>query len=158
MTKTKRFFSSLMAVAMIFTTLLTTAVPSAAATKSNGIKTQTITVTTSNSIFSPSITLKQTKGTCTEKTYNIFKKKTVTKTSQQYGEWDISVKATDGSHSYTKTLTGSSIKLSLKANKTYKITITWDSTAAIFKELDKGSYTTYPTWSVKSTSRIKSYS
>lgn len=158
MTKTKRFFSTLMAAALLFTTILSTAIPSAAATRSNGTRTQTITVTTSNSFFSPSITLKQTKGTCTEKTYNPFTNKTKTKTTQQYGEWDISVKATDGSHSFTKTLRNGSIKLSLKSNKTYKITITWDSTAAIFKELDKGTYTTYPSWSVKSTSWVKSYS
>lgn len=50
-----------------------------------------------------------------------------------------------------KTLNGGSVKLKLKPNKTYTVTVTWDSGAASFVRLSKGEYTTYPTWEVGST-------
>ena len=160
MTKTKKIFSTVIAFVMIFCTIFSMTVPTSAATCSNGTKTCTITVTTKSNWFSPgseSITISQSKGTCVKETYNIFSGKTKKKTSSQYGEWDIKVEATDGSHTFTKTLKGSSIKLKLKANKTYKITITWDSTAELFKIMDKGNYTSYPTWKVKSTCKVSNY-
>lgn len=159
MTKTKRIFTGILALAMVFCTLLTMSIPASAATYSNGTSTRTITVVTKANYWMPgseSITLSQSKGTCVEKNYNVFSGKTTTKTSNQYGEWDIVAKATDGSHTIKKSLTGSSIKLNLKPNKTYKITVTWDSQAAIFKALDKGSYSIYPTWQVKSTYKVSS--
>ena len=159
MTKKTKFFTSIIALLMILCSLFTMYLPVSAATYSSGIQTRTITVTTKANYWVPgseSITLSQNKGTCAKTNYNIFTGKTTKKTSNQYGEWDIIVKATDGSHTFKKSLTGSSIKLNLKPNKTYKITITWDHQAAIFKEIDKGNYTSYPTWRVKSTWKVSS--
>ena len=160
MTKTKRIFTSVIAFALIFCTLFAMRTPASAATCSSGTQSRTITVTTKANYWFPgseSITISQIKGTCVKETYNIFSGKTTRKSSSQYGEWDITVRATDGSHTFSKSLTGSSIKLNLKPNKTYKITITWDSQAAIFKTLDKGNYTSYPTWRVKSTWKVSNY-
>ena len=161
MTKAKRMFKSVAAFALIVCTLFAISIPASAATCSYGTQTRTNTVSTKANWWIPgseSITIGQSKGICEKSNYNIFSGKTTKKISNQYGEWDITVKATDGSHSFSKTLTGSSIKLNLKPNKTYKITISWDSQAALFKSLDKGNYTSYPTWRVKSTYKVSSYS
>lgn len=160
MTKTKRIFTSVIALAMVFCSLFAMSIPASAATCSSGTTSRTITVTTKANYWVPgseSITLSQSKGTCVKENYNIFTGKTTRKTSNQYGEWDIVVQATDGSHTYKKSLTGSSIKLELKPNKTYKITVTWDTQAEFFKELDKGNYTSFPTWRVKSTWKVSNY-
>lgn len=157
----KRVFPVVLVFAMLFCTFFSLCTVSAsAATTSSGTQSRTITVKTKANYWLPgseSITIGQSKGTCVKKTYNFFTGKMTQKSSNQYGEWDITVKATDGSHSFKKTLTGSSIKLKLKPNKTYKITITWDSQAALFKTLDKGDYTKYPTWRVKSTWKVSNY-
>lgn len=160
MTKTKKIFTSVIALAMVLCTLFTMIFPASAATCSSGTQTRTITVETKGNWWVPgseSITIKQTKGTCVKENYNIFTGKTTRKSSSQYGQWNISVKATDGSHSYTKTLKDGSIKLSLKPNKTYKITISWDAQAAIFKTMEKGNYTSYPTWRVSGTYKVSNY-
>ncbi len=160
MTKTKRIFSSVIAIALVLCTLFTISFPASAATSSYGTQTRTITVSTKANYWYPgseSITIGQSKGTCVKENYNIFTGKTTRKTSNQYGEWDITVRATDGSHSFSKTLTDGSIKLNLKPNKTYKITISWDSQAATFKSISKGNYTSYPTWRVKSTWKVSNY-
>ncbi len=160
MTKTRRIVSIAMVCLILVSTIFATILPAAAATTSSGTSTRTITVNTKANWWKPgseSITISQAKGVCTKKSYNIFTGKWSAKSSNQYGEWDIRVEATDGSHSYTETLTGSSIKLKLKANKTYKITITWDSQAATLKEVSKGNYTTYPTWRVSKTNKVSSY-
>ena len=160
MTKTKRIFTAVIAFTLIFCTLFAMIIPTSAATCSSGTQSRTITVTTKANYWLPgseSITIGQSKGTCVKEAYNIFSGKTTRKSSRQYGEWDITVRATDGSHTFSKSLRGSSIKLNLKPNKTYKITITWDSQAAIFKTLDKGNYTSYPTWRVKSTWKVSNY-
>lgn len=160
MIKTKRISTAILALAIIFCTLFAMGIPASAATCSSGTQSRTITVTTKANYWIPgseSVTLSQSKGTCVKRNYNILTGKTKTKTSKQYGEWDIDVTAIDGSHSFKKSLTGSSIKLNLKPNKTYKITVRWDSQAAIFKTLDKGNYTAYPTWRVKSTWKVSNY-
>lgn len=160
MTNTKKIFSTVLAIAMIFCTIFALSLPASAATYSSGKQTRTITVVTKANYWLPgseSITLSQSKGVCTKETYNFFKRKTSVKTSKQYGEWDISVKSTDGKHSFKKSLTGGSVKLNLKPNKTYKITVTWDSQAELFKTLNKGNYTTLPTWRVKSTWKVSNY-
>ena len=54
----------------------------------------------------------------------------------------------------SKTLTGSSVKLNLRPNKTYRIPATRDRNAAVRKGLSKGTYTTVPTWRVKSTWKV----
>lgn len=160
MVKAKRIATSFAAVAMLICTLVSMCLPVSAATSSRGIETQTITVVTKANYLCPgseSITLSQTKGTCSETTYNIFTRKSKTKTSKVYGEWDIVAEASDGSHTIKKSLTGNSVKINLKPNKTYKITVTWDSTAASFTILDKGNFTSYPTWKVKSTWKVSNY-
>ena len=142
----KKVFSGFFALVMLFCTLFAISVPASAATYSSGTQTRTITVVTKSNYWifgSESITLSQSKGTCV--------------TSKQYGEWNIVVKATDGSHTFKKTLTDSSIKLNLKPNKTYRITVTWDRNAAVLKGLSKGSYTAFPTWRVKSTWKVSNY-
>lgn len=157
MTITKRICTGVLAFAMLFATVFAMGIPASAATCSNGISKQTISVTTKANYLVPgseSITIQQTKGVCSK--YNIFTKKT--KTSKQYGEWNIVAVATDGSHKTTATLKGSSVKIKLKPNKTYNITVTWDSDAEFFKEVDKGNYTTYPSWKVKSTWKVSSCS
>lgn len=160
MTRTKKLFTTLIAIVMIFCTMFAITVPTSAATCSSGTSTRTITVRTKANYWIPgseSITISQSKGVCTKKNYNFLTGKTSYKSTNQYGEWDITVRATDGSHTFYKSLTGGSIKLNLKPNKTYNITITWDSTAATLKCLSKGNYTTYPTWRVKSTYKVSSY-
>ena len=159
-TKMKKSVSILMVILTLMSVFAVFAVPASAAMTSSGTQARTITVTTKANWLVPgseSITLSQNKGTCVEENYNFFTGQTTRKTSKQYGEWDITVRATDGSHTYSKTLTGGSIKLNLKPNKTYKITVSWDSQAAIFKALDKGNYSSYPTWKVKSTWKVSSY-
>lgn len=131
-----------------------------AATCSSGKSTRTITVVTKANWLIPgseSITLSQTKGVRTEKNYNPFTGKTTTKTRKCYGDWKIVATATDGSHTVKKTLSDGSLKIALKANKTYKITVTWDSTADTIDSVDKGSFTTLPTWKVKSTYKVSNY-
>lgn len=157
---TKRIFTSVIAFSLIFSTLFAMSIPASAATSSSGTQTRTITVTTKAKWWIPgseSITIGQYKGTCVKENHNFFTSQTTRKSSSQYGEWDITVRATDGSHTYSRSLTGSSIKLNLKPNKVYKITITWDSRAEFFKTLDKGNYTSYPTWRVKSTWKVSNY-
>lgn len=160
MTKTKRIFTSAIAFALIICTLFALSIPVFAATSSSGTQSRTITVTTKANYLLPgseSITIGQSKGTCVKEIYNIFSGKTTRKSSNQYGKWDISVSATDGSHTFSKSLTGSSVELKLKPNKTYNITITWDSQAEFFKTFDKGNYTSYPSWKVKSTWKVSNY-
>ncbi len=160
MTRTKRMFTGIIAIMMVAITLFVTTVPAFAATSSSGKSTRTIIVQTKANWWIPggeSITLSQTKGVCTERNFSLSKRQYVTKTSKQYGEWDIVARATDGSHTTTATLKGGSVKVKLKPNKTYKITVTWDSTGNMFTELDHGTFTTLPTWRVKSTYKVSNY-
>lgn len=160
MTKTKKTFASVIAFVLICCTLFALCIPAAAATRSRGTQTCTITVYTKANYWLPgaeSITIGQSKGTCVKNSYNIFSGRTTQKSSSQYGCWDIQVRATDGSHSYRKTLSGSSVKLNLKPNKVYKITISWDSGATFFKTVNSGSFVSYPSWNVRSTWKVSSY-
>ena len=160
MTRANTMFKKIMAIALTVLSIMTIFSTSAfAATSSYKKQTRTITVVTKANWLKPgseSITLKQTKGIRTEKNYNIFTGKTTTKTHKCYGDWKVVVKATDGSHTMTKTLKDGSLKLNLKANKTYKITVSWDSTADTIDSVDKGSFTTLPTWKVSSTYKVSS--
>lgn len=148
----KKFIALVLAVVSICTIFATTAF---AATSSNGTQTRTITVSTKANWWYPgseSITLSQTKGVRSEK--NFFTGKI--KNRNCYGEWDIVAKATDGSHTVKATLKDGSEKIKLKSNKTYKITVTWDSTIDMIDSMDKGSFTKLPTWKVKSTHKVTS--
>lgn len=136
--------------------------PSSAATCSSGKNTRTITVSTYANYWIPgssSITLKQTKGTIAYSKTNIWGQHVETRTTKEYGCWDVSVRATDGSHSYTKQFNGSSVKLTLKPNKTYKITVSYDSTQEIFLMIKRPNsrWNTYPSWRVSSSWKVSSY-
>lgn len=147
-----RVSAILLVVLTIFTMFSTTAF---AATSSSGKRTQTITVSTKANWLKPgseSITLKQTKGTRQET--NPFTGKV--KSKNCYGEWDIVAKSTDGKHTVKTTLKDGSKKINLKPNKTYKITVTWDSQADIFDSLDHGNFSKLPTWRVSSTYKVSS--
>ena len=155
MTTTKRTVSLILALTMVLSMLIAMVIPTSAATRSNGTSTQTITVTTKSNWLYPgseSITLSQTKGTLTQK--NIY----TNKAFQSYGVWNISCRSTDGTHSFTEVLDGSSIKLNLKRDKTYKITVSWNEISTNFLSAGKGSFITYPSWRVKSTHKVSSYS
>ena len=156
MKKVRRISCLLMAMLMLASMMMVLIVPTSAATKSNGKRSVTITVSTKANWWIPgseSITLSQTKGVC-KVNRPIFG----TKTSRVYGDWDIVVRATDGTHTYKKNWDDGSITLSLKPNKTYKITVTWDETASYISTAGagKGSFTTLPTWKVKKTYKCSS--
>ena len=151
-----RLVSMLMAVLMVFSCAVAFVPTAEAATSSSGTRTQTITVETKSNWWkwgSESITLSQAKGTRKTKKFNLFKWRYEEKTTNSYGTWQISVKSTDGRDNYTTKLTGGSKKLSLKGDKTYTITVSWDSTSDLIYSLDKGSFTSYPTWRVKSANK-----
>lgn len=160
MTKIKKILSTAIACMMVISTIFSTPLTVSAATCSSGKSTRTIVVTTKANWWIPgseSITLSQTKGVRTENTYNIFTRRTKTKNTKAYGTWNVSIRATDGSHNFNKKLTGGSLKLNLKPNKTYQITVSWDGTADKIDALSKGSFSTYPTWKVKSTYKVSNY-
>ena len=157
MSRLKKIFSSLLAVILILQVFFI--VTASAATWSDGTNTQTVTVVTQSNWSIPgseSITFKQTKGIRTANNYNIFTGRNKTKETKCYGKWAISVHATDGSHDFSKNLTGSSLKINLKRDKTYIITVTWDYKSDTIDSLSKGSFSTYPTWEVKSTHKVSS--
>lgn len=158
MTATKRIFTASISCILILVTFFSLMIPASAATKSRGIATQTITVVTKANWLIPgseSITLSQTKGTYMKKKYNWRGVCTGADPKKAYGEWDIVVRATDGSDTQYKNWNDSSIKLNLKPNKTYKITVSWDTTANNIK-YSFNSFSTYPTWKVKSTYKVSS--
>lgn len=153
-----KMFRKIIAVLLVAITLTAIfAIPADAATTSSGLSKRTITVTTKANWLMPgseSITLKQTKGTFS---YTKSNGKTTTKTG--YATWKITVSATDGSHSYTKTWNDGSIKLSLKRNKTYTITITYDNQywePNMMLKYSHFKWTKYPTWKVSSTNKVSS--
>lgn len=148
----KRMFAFVLVVISVCTIFTTTAF---AATSSSGTKTRTITVSTKANWWKPgseSITLSQTKGVRSKT--NPFTGKVYPQNC--YGEWDIVAKSTDGKHTVKATLKDGSEKIKLKPNKTYKITVTWDSTEDYWDTLDMGSFTKLPTWKVKSTHKVSS--
>ena len=137
--------------------------PSAsAATCSSGRSTQTITVNTKAVYWYPgssSITLSQTKGVVAYDKVNWWGQVTGTGTAKYYGTWNITVRATDGSDTFSKTLSGSSVKINLKPNKTYKITVTynWNVDTIIMIDHVNSRWTQYPSWKVSSTWKVSNY-
>ena len=160
MKMTKRILALMLVAVSILSCMI---LPASAATTSSGTSTRTITVVTKANWSYPggeSITLSQSKGTFSYSETNWYGRETgKTKTKNEYGTWKITVSATDGSHSYSKTWKDGSIKLSLKANKTYKITLSYDGMQDVFRGLDYRNFrwTRYPSWRVKSTWKISSY-
>ena len=156
----KKVFSGVFVLVMLFCTLFAISVPASAATYSSGTQTRTITVVTKSNYWifgSESIALSQSKGTCVKKSYNLFLYRKDQKDGEQTA-WRVGYRGqSDRWKSYLqKTLTGSSVKLNLKSNKTHRIPATWDRNAAVLKGLSKGPYTFFPTWRVKSTWKVSS--
>ena len=156
----KKVLAMFLVIITIFSCMV---LPASAATNSSGTSTQTITVVTKSNWLYPgseSITLSQSKGTFTYSKTNWLGQETgKTGSKSEYGTWKISVAATDGSHSFSKTWSDGSIKLNLKPNKTYKITISYDSYQDIFRGIDYRNFrwTKYPNWRVSSTWKVSNY-
>lgn len=149
----KKVICKMAATALMVVCLLSLMVaPASAATESSGTSTQTITVTTQSNWSKPgheSITLSQNKGIRTD----IFGWN-----HYRYGTWKISyVNVNDESDCGNATLSGGSVKINLGRDQTYTITVEWDWQAELFGST-VGSFSTYPTWKVKSTCKVSSYS
>lgn len=158
----KKIISILLAIAICVSCVAMMTISASAATCSSGTSTQTITVNTKSAYYYPgssSITLSQTKGVVTYDKVNWKGQVTGNGTAKYYGTWNISVKATDGSDSFSKTLSGSSVKINLKPNKTYKITVTynWYVDTIIMIDHVNSRWTKYPSWKVSSTWKVSSY-
>jgi hypothetical protein len=156
----KKIFALFLVVISLLSCMI---LPASAATYSSGTSTRTITVTTKANWAVPgseSITLSQSKGKFTySKTDWLGRTTGKTGSKSEYGTWKISVSATDGSHSFSKTWKDGSIKLDLKPNKTYRITISYDGIQDTFRALDYRNFrwSSYPSWRVKSTWKVSSY-
>ncbi len=156
----KKIFAMFLAIVTILSCVV---LPASAATSGDCNTTYTLTVVTKANWWYPggeSITLSQSKGKFEYSKTNWFGMETgKTATRTAYGTWRISGRATDGSHAFSKTLSGGSVKLKLKANKTYQITIRYDGTMDIFKALDYRNFNwiTHPSWCVSGTWKVSSY-
>lgn len=152
----KKYFAMILAIVTIFACMV---IPADAATYSSGTATRTITVVTGSNWAYPgseSVTISQSKGTFTYNKRTWSGSKALSK--NDYGTWDITVVSTDGTHRFSKTMKGSSIKLNLRPNKTYRITVSYDSYQDIFRGLDYSGmrWTRYPSWRVSSTWKVRS--
>lgn len=163
MTEKKNYYKEIITMKKIITCMLTVVtlitcmvLPASAATTSSGTNTRTITVVTKSNWSYPgseSITISQSKGKFSYSKTNWRGQVTGSTSKTSYGTWKISVAATDGTHSFSKTLSGGSIKLNLKSNKTYKITVSYDGNQDVFRGLEYRNFkwTSYPSWRVSST-------
>ena len=165
MTK-KSLLTKFSALILVLCTLFTAvSVNASAATCSSGTSTRTITVETKANWWIPgseSITLSQTKGIRTGTSggflgLGYLTGKTKTKTTSCYGTWTVSYRSSDNSDKGSKKLSGSSLKIKLKPNKTYTITVSWDGYADTVDSIAYGNFTTLPTWKVKSTYKVSNY-
>lgn len=158
MKKSKKIFAILLSLVMTVAMFMSMATTVSAATCSNGTRTQTIFVQTKANWWIPgseSITLSQTKGVRTMTQYSLFGKRT--KNTSMYGTWDVTVRALDGSHYYTKRLTGGSLKLNLKPDKAYQITVSWNNVMNTVDAVTKGEFSKLPTWRVSGTWKVSNY-
>lgn len=79
-------------------------------------------------------------------------------TKKYYPRYKITVKSTDGTHSFSKSMTSSSLKLNLKPDKRYKITVSYDGAyAKNFHGLSNAVMLTGPKWAVKSVYKGECY-
>ena len=152
MENAKSAFCKMVAMALLLISLLSlTIVPVSAATSSDGTSTQTIAVTTESNWWSPgreSITLSQEKGVRTNWRG---------KEKERYGKWKVKyVNVDDANDKGSVTLSGSSVKVKLGRDKTYTITVEWDTMADLADASYYGPFTTNPTWSVSSTCKVSS--
>ena len=144
MTRTKKGIALFFAIVMLVSNIFTVTVPVSAATCSNGTYTQTFTVTTKETGFwKPYIVISQSKGVF-KPGYNPFYD-----TKKEYGWWNVSYKATDGSdEGGNEYLDGSYVKIRLQRGKKYKFTISWAGGKNHPQNSTKGTFIEYPTWEV----------
>lgn len=160
--KMKKLISILLAISICVSCVAVMTLGASAATCSSGTSTQTITVNTKSAYYYPgssSITLSQTKGVVSYDKTTRWGRVVGTGTAKYYGTWNITVRATDGSDSFKKSLTGSSLKIKLKPNKTYKITVTYNGAVdtIIMVAHENSRWTRRPSWKVSSTWKVSSY-
>ena len=145
---TGRFVAGMMAI--VFTLLIIlNPIDAEAAARGYGTGSGTITVTTKADWRYPgseSITFKNAKIVFEYSEWGLFRGWR-TKTRKDYPEWEITFKSTDGKHKGTTKMKGGSLKLNLKRNKTYTITVMY----AEFNWAKKGSPVGQPYWYVSGT-------
>lgn len=79
-------------------------------------------------------------------------------TKKYYPRYKITVNSTDGTHSFTKYMTSSSLKLNLKPDKRYRITVSYDGAyAKNFHGLSNAVTITAPQWALKSVYKVSDY-
>lgn len=155
----KRIISAFCVVIVLLSLVV---LPAGAATYSYDTSTQSFIVETKANWWYPgseSVSISASKGTFSYSETSWFGKKTgKTKTKKEYGTWKISVSSLDGSHSFSKTMKGSSIKLNLKPNKTYRVTVSYDGTQDTFRQLNYRDFrwNNYPSWKVSGTWKVSS--
>ena len=130
------------------------------AATSGGQGTYTLTVNTKANWKKPgseSVTLSNRKVVVQGYKYTLLGKKKL-QTKKYYPRYKITVKSTDGSHSFSKSMTSSSLKLNLKPDKKYYITVSYDGAAPVnFHGLSNATTITGPQWAVKSVYKVSNY-
>jgi hypothetical protein len=167
----KKSIKSIVSLTLVLVTVISCLIiPASAASNSlkitpssNGTtKTQTFQVTTKANYWLPgssSVTLSQSKGTISYSKTNFWGKITGSAKTTSYGTWNIVAKSTDGKDTVNKTLTGSSVTINLKPNKTYNVTVSYNGAVdtVILMKHTNSQWTTYPSWQLKSTWKVSSY-
>lgn len=135
--KLKRAISIMLAIVVLVGCLTATA----SASTFGGQNTRTITVTTKSNYWIPgssSITLKQKAAT---ETYAKLTNSSKTKTKAVNAYYTVSYEAVSGKyagkHSGTVTFSGTSKKINLKPDTTYKITVSFDYSRTMTRELSQ---------------------
>ena len=155
-----KYFSKIVAVFMILVSLFSMFVmPTSAAT--SGSTKATIYVTTKANYLYPgasSVTLTQTKQTMTFKSLTSSKTKTKT---DYYGYYNITIYNVTKNKTSSETWSGGKTKkISLDPNCSYRITVTYNSTATVMFTNSPLGYSykgvTSPSWKVSSTWKLSS--
>lgn len=159
-----KIIKKIIALTLIVVSILScSAIAANAATSGNRDATYTMTVTTKANWWIPggeSITISQTKGTFKYSKTDFWGNETgKTGSGTAYGSWTVSARATDGSHYTSKSLGGKSVKLDLKPNKTYKVTIRYISVIddGYATKYHKFHWTQRPQWRVSKTWKVSNY-
>lgn len=156
------FLSKLTAIILSVLTVFSFSTLSASAATSGGTRAATITVNTKANYLYPgasSITLKQSKQTLTYK--KLGGSKTKTKVGY-YGQYDIKVYNVTKNKTNNMTWSGGQTKkISLDPNCTYRITVSYNSTATCMFTSNPIGYSwkssSTPSWWVGSTWKLASY-
>lgn len=156
MLKSKTITLLFMSLILFFSSCFCFSSTASAATSGNKNCKSTITVITKANYWYPgssSITLKQNK---TEFTYTKNGKR---KTSKMYAAFRIEYKNCNTGKTKTTWLTGSSKKIKLDKNATYKVTVSYDSTMMQIKNAYKTNFAwkTTPCWWVNSKWKVSKY-